>query len=154
MPCDELCETGEPVSDAFDRTEPRGTGAKRREEGRQDCGCGFVAPVAEQAGEAHAENGAVEPGWFFCGLRHEEAVYSCQYSVKSSGKQFRQRLLLGGAVEDNADFLEGNERIKQILPPPTISSRRGRICSMRSLDSMTSRTMGRSWERRRILSVW
>src|SRR6267143_686987 len=71
-----LCEAGEPVGDAFDGAEPDRACAdgsqKRREHG---CG-GFVAPVAEEAGEADAEDGAVEPGLFFRGIRHGKAVYS------------------------------------------------------------------------------
>src|SRR5467141_1003894 len=50
----------------------------------------------------------------------------------------RVALFFGGPVEDDADFLKGDEAAS------TISSRRGRIFSMRSVDSMTSSTMGRS----------
>src|SRR6266576_2403780 len=122
MPGDELRETRETVGDAFDGAEPGRPCANRSKKSRQNRrGC-FVAPVAKQAGEANAQNGAVEPGLFLCGLGHKGAVYTTFTSV--------------------------------MMPPSTISSSRGSSCSMRSVDSMTTRTMGRSWERRRILSVW
>src|SRR5258708_34691895 len=71
-----FCEAGEAVGDAFDGAEPD----RARADGGQECGehggGGFMAPVAEQASEADAEDGAVEPGLFFGGVRHEKAVYS------------------------------------------------------------------------------
>src|SRR2546428_613647 len=48
--------------DGFDSAEPD----RSRADGSQKCGehgrCGFVAPVAEETGEADAEDGPVEPG--------------------------------------------------------------------------------------------
>src|SRR2546429_3438387 len=68
MPGDELRETRETVGDAFDGAEPGRPCANRSKKSRQNRrGC-FVAPVAKQAGEANAQNGAVEPGLFLCGL--------------------------------------------------------------------------------------
>src|SRR2546430_10913709 len=62
MPGDELRETRETVGDAFDGAEPGRPCANRSKKSRQNRrGC-FVAPVAKQAGEANAQNGAVEPG--------------------------------------------------------------------------------------------
>src|SRR3989442_9800387 len=67
--CGKLCEAGEPVGDAFDGAEPDGA----RADGGQECGehggGGLVAPVAEEAGEAGAEGGAVWPGLFFFRVR-------------------------------------------------------------------------------------
>src|SRR5206468_2028923 len=76
MPGDELRETRETVGDAFDGAEPGRPCANRSKKSRQNRrGC-FVAPVAKQAGEANAQNGAVEPGLFLCGLGHKGAVYT------------------------------------------------------------------------------
>src|SRR5215467_6070417 len=81
MACDELRKAGQPVGDAFDRSEPRRARTNRGEKGGQNCGCGFVAPVAEQAGEADTKYRAVEPGLFFRAFTHEEAVYRCELAV-------------------------------------------------------------------------
>src|SRR5882762_4581902 len=79
--CGKLCEAGEPVGDAFDGAEPDRACADGGQESREH-GCGgFVAPVA---GEADAEDGAVEPGLFFRGVGHGKAVYSRKFKVKSS----------------------------------------------------------------------
>ena len=61
----ELCETGEAVRDSFDGAEPGRACANRGEEGGQNRGGGFVAPIAEEAGETDTEDGASEPGLFF-----------------------------------------------------------------------------------------
>src|SRR5438132_13433782 len=58
----EFSEAGESVGDAFNRAKPRRACANGREKRGQHSGAGFVAPVAEQACGADAENGAVEPG--------------------------------------------------------------------------------------------
>ena len=91
-----LCEAGESVGNAFDGAKPRGTrtdgGEKRWEHG----GCGFMAQVAEQAGEADAEDGAVEPGLFGRGILH---VWDAKVV----------RLFLGGTVEDDANFFQSDE---------------------------------------------
>src|SRR5215469_1721523 len=72
---DELCDTRQTVGHALDDPEPRRPCANRCKKSRQHRrGC-FVAPVAKQAGEANAKNGAAEPGLFFCGLWHRRAVY-------------------------------------------------------------------------------
>src|SRR6266581_5521335 len=87
MPGDQLRETREAISDAFDRAQPGGARANRGKESGQHCGGRFVAPVTEQAGEANAKHGAVEPGLLFCGVGHKEAVYSCQSTVDSFAKR-------------------------------------------------------------------
>src|SRR5467141_2787602 len=74
--CGKLCEAGEPVGDALDGAEPDWARADGGQESREH-GCGgFVAPVAEEAGQSDAEDGAVEPGLFFRGVGHGKAVYS------------------------------------------------------------------------------
>src|SRR5258708_25931987 len=73
-----FCEAGETVGDAFDGAKPDGTCADGGEEGGEH-GCGgFVAPVAEEAGGAYAEGGAVWPGLFFLGVGDGKAVYSAK----------------------------------------------------------------------------
>ncbi len=73
------------------------------------------APIAEQAGQADAEDGAIEPGLFLWGIGHGGVVYSRQFTVNSKSKSKRRksrrtaRLFLCGAVEDDADFLESDE---------------------------------------------
>jgi len=70
----ELGEAGEAVGDTFYRAEPRRSRANESEECGQDS-CGrFVTPVREKAGEADAEDGAVEPVFVSGGFRHA-AVY-------------------------------------------------------------------------------
>src|SRR5689334_14192615 len=84
MPRDELRETRKSVGDAFDGPEPRWSSANRREECRQERCRGFVAPVAEQAGQTDAKHSAVEPGLLFSSFRHEGAVYRPRTTIKSS----------------------------------------------------------------------
>src|SRR5207253_6537804 len=76
MPGDELRETRETVGDAFDGAEPGRPCANRSKKSRQNRrGC-FVAPVAKQAGEANAQNGAVEPGVVLCGRGRRGGGYT------------------------------------------------------------------------------
>src|SRR5438876_2532826 len=91
-----LCEAGESVGNAFDGAKPRRACADGREKRGQHGGGGFVAPVAEQACEADAENGAVEPGLFGRGILH---VWDAKVV----------RLFLGGTVEDDANFFQSDE---------------------------------------------
>src|SRR5262249_45227952 len=86
MPGDEFGATREAVGDAFDGAEPGWPRANRPEKRGQNGGRCFVAPIAEQAGEANTENRAVEPGLFFSGLRHEQEVYSRQSSSEKCGE--------------------------------------------------------------------
>ena len=92
----EFSEAGESVGDAFNRAKPRRACANGREKRGQHSGGGFVAPVAEQACEADAENGAVEPGLFGRGILH---VWDAKVV----------RLFLGGTVEDDANFFQRDE---------------------------------------------
>lgn len=71
-----FCEAGEAVGDTFDGAEPDRTSADGGEEGGEDRGGGFMAPVAKEAGEADAQDSAVEPGLFFWAVVHVKAVYS------------------------------------------------------------------------------
>src|SRR5712692_1554730 len=92
--CGEFCKAGESVGDALDGAEPDWACADSSQEGREYGGGGFVAPVAEEAGEADAEDGAVEPGLLHCGFGHGEAVYSRKFLVESSelaGRRFCRR---------------------------------------------------------------
>src|SRR5437588_10230466 len=92
----EFSEAGESVGDAFNRAKPRRACANGREKRGQHSGGGFVAPVAEQACEADAENGAVAPGLFGRGILH---VWDAKVV----------RLFLGGTVEDDANLFQGDE---------------------------------------------
>ena len=56
-----FCETGESVRDAFDRAKPYRARTNRGEKRGEHGGGGFVTPIAEEAGETDAEDGAVEP---------------------------------------------------------------------------------------------
>ncbi len=58
-----LREAGEAVGDPFDRAEPCWPCANGREKSRQHRGRRFVTPVTEEARQADAEHGAVEPGF-------------------------------------------------------------------------------------------
>src|SRR5690242_24973 len=69
--CCQLGKTGKTVGDSFDGAEPGGASANCSKKCGKDGGRGFVAPIAEQAGEANAEDGAVEPALFFGGFGHE-----------------------------------------------------------------------------------
>src|SRR5260370_42257572 len=71
-----LCEAGKSVRDAFDSSEPDRACSDGSQERREYSCCRFMAPVAEQAGQADADNSAIQPGLFFCGIGHETAVYS------------------------------------------------------------------------------
>src|SRR5712692_1807615 len=82
----QFCEAGETVGNAFDGAEPGRSRANGREERRQDCRGGFVAPVAEEAGEADAKDGAVEPGGFRRSFGHGAVVYIRQFTVQSLEK--------------------------------------------------------------------
>ena len=57
----QLGEAGKSVGDAFDRSEPRGACANRGQERRENRGSDFVAPIAEEAGDADADDSAVQP---------------------------------------------------------------------------------------------
>src|SRR5580704_6938626 len=57
-----FCEAGETVRNAFDGAKPDGPCSDRCKECGEDSGGGLVAPVAKKAGEADAQDGAVEPG--------------------------------------------------------------------------------------------
>src|SRR5437588_706905 len=67
----------------FDGAKPDWTCADGRQKCRQH-GCGgFVAPVAEEAGEADAEDRAVEPELFLGSIRHEESLqWTLQFTVR------------------------------------------------------------------------
>src|SRR6267154_2277124 len=58
----QLREARETVGNTFDRAKPHRTRADGGEEGGEDRSSRFVAPIAEQAGQADTEDGAVEPG--------------------------------------------------------------------------------------------
>jgi hypothetical protein len=60
----EFCEARKAIGDSFDCAEPYGTRSNCGKKGRQNSGGDFVAPVAEQAGEADAQDGAREPMLF------------------------------------------------------------------------------------------
>src|SRR5258708_15994600 len=140
-----FCEAGETVGDAFDGAKPDGTCADGGEEGGEH-GCGgFVARVAEEAGEADGEEGAIETGLFFWGVGHEKAVYSRKFPVQSSelaGWRFRLRfeIEIGERAEKRQQaaalqiyFLAGRERVRPTFfvamwTHVAISSRRGGIC--------------------------
>ena len=54
-------EAGNSVRDPFDHAQRECRRAQACEKRRQNRGCGFVAPIGEQAGEADAEHAAREP---------------------------------------------------------------------------------------------
>src|SRR5438876_4276489 len=63
-------KAGLAVGDAFDDAKPCRTCANGREKRGQHGSGGFVAQITEKAGQANAENGAVEPGLFGRGILH------------------------------------------------------------------------------------
>jgi hypothetical protein len=87
--CSKLRKARKAVSHSFDGPKPRGPRANHREKRGQDRCCRFVAPIAKETGEADAENGAVEPGLFFCRFGHSEAVYSRQLTVNSPDRKMK-----------------------------------------------------------------
>jgi len=92
----EFREAGEAVSNTFNRAKPRRACANGREKRGQDRSGRFVAPVAEEAGEANAKDRAVEPGLFGLGILHvwDDKVV---------------RLFLGRPVKDDANFFQRDE---------------------------------------------
>ena len=70
----EFGEAGEAVGDALDGAEPHRPCADGRQKRRQHCCRDLVAPVAEEAGESHSEDGAVQPGLFLGSVGHEEIL--------------------------------------------------------------------------------
>jgi hypothetical protein len=78
----QLRETRESIGDALDNAESRRARPNRGKKRRQYCGCRFVAPVAEKAGEADAEDGAIQPGLFFWRVSHGIAVYRRERSIQ------------------------------------------------------------------------
>ena len=93
--CCQLGKTGKTVGDSFDGAEPARARANCSKKCGEDGGRGFVAPIAEQAGEADAEDGAVEPALFFGGFGHEGAVYRRQWPVKSWNEDLNSALRKG-----------------------------------------------------------
>ncbi len=61
MPGAQLRKTRKPVGNPLNRAQPSRPCADCRQKRRQNRGGNFVAPVAEQAGHAHTQHGAVQP---------------------------------------------------------------------------------------------
>lgn len=108
----EFREAGEAIGNTLDGAKPGRSRADGGQKSGEDSGGGFVAPVAEETGEAHAEDGAVEPRIAFGAIGHEEELYSRQPTANSlkstivpeSNEKLR-RQLLEGADEDLSQFL-------------------------------------------------